>query len=85
MLIIAAFRGRLRGSLRQVMHSEICSDFRSGDGKCALDFELSLYIIAAVLGILGGCSANRFPASGKAALVLGLVPAAGLGLSMAFC
>ncbi len=50
-----------------------------------MEFEMVLFALASVLGVIGGCSANRFPASGKAALILGLVPAVGVGLSMAFC
>lgn len=50
-----------------------------------MEFEMVFYILVAVLGVVGGCSANRFPASGKVALLLAIVPAAGLGLSMAFC
>ncbi len=44
-----------------------------------------VFILGAVLGVVGGCLAGRFPASGKFALALGFVPAAGLGLSIAFC
>jgi hypothetical protein len=47
--------------------------------------ELFVYVVSSVLGVAGGCSAGWFPASGKAALALGLVPAAGVGLAMAFC
>jgi hypothetical protein len=50
-----------------------------------MNFELFVYLTSSVLGVIGGCSANRLPASGKAALLLALVPAAGVGLSMAFC
>lgn len=50
-----------------------------------MDIELMGFILVAVLGVVGGCSANRFPASGKVALLLAIVPVAGLGLSMAFC
>lgn len=50
-----------------------------------MEFELVVFALASVLGVVGGCWANRFPASGKLALLLGLVPAAGVGLSMAFC
>ena len=50
-----------------------------------MEFEIVVYVLASVLGVIGGCSANRFPASGKLALLLGLVPGAGVGLSMAFC
>lgn len=50
-----------------------------------MDSELVVYALASVLGVIGGCSANWFPASGKFALILSLVPAVGVGLSMAFC
>lgn len=50
-----------------------------------MEFELVCYVLASVLGVVGGCSANRFPPSGKIALMLALLPAAGIGLSMAFC
>jgi hypothetical protein len=42
-------------------------------------------LFAAVAGVVGGIFLGRLPASGKAALALGLVPVAGLRLSMAFC
>jgi hypothetical protein len=50
-----------------------------------MSFELSVLVVLTVAGIIGGCSASRFTASGKAALALGVVPVAGLGLSIAFC
>jgi hypothetical protein len=48
-------------------------------------YELFVYVVSSALGVAGGCAAGRFPASGKAALALTLVPAAGVGLAMAFC
>ena len=50
-----------------------------------MSFEPFVFVLGAVLGVVGGCSAGRFSASGKFALALSLVPAAGLGLSIAFC
>lgn len=50
-----------------------------------MGFELFVYVVSSLLGVAGGCLAWRFPASGKAALALGLVPAAGVGLALAFC
>jgi len=50
-----------------------------------MDPNLVFYIVAMALGIIGGLSANFFPASGKAALILSLMPPAGIGLSLAFC
>jgi hypothetical protein len=47
--------------------------------------ELFLYVVSTVLGVAAGCWAWRIPASGKAALALGLVPVAGVGLAVAFC
>lgn len=49
-----------------------------------MELELSFVVLSSVLGVIGGCSASRFPASGMVALALGLVPAAGLWLSIAF-
>jgi hypothetical protein len=50
-----------------------------------MSFDPFVYILGAVLGVVGGCLAGRFPASGKLALALGFGPAAGLGLSITFC
>jgi hypothetical protein len=50
-----------------------------------MEFELFVYIVSVALGIMGGCLAGQFPASGKMALALCFVPAAGVGLSMMFC
>ena len=48
--------------------------------------ELLVYTVASVLGIGTGLAARSLPASGKVALLLGLVlPPAGVALSMAFC
>jgi uncharacterized membrane protein len=43
---------------------------------------LTLYYIAFLTGIAGGCFANRFRPSGKRALVLGLIPWLSLLLMM---
>jgi hypothetical protein len=48
-------------------------------------FALVIYHIGALVGIAGGVFSGGYSASGKAALVLGLVPVAGVYLAMAFC
>jgi hypothetical protein len=48
-------------------------------------FTFFLPLLAAVGGVLGSLSCQRFRASGKAALAVGLVPVAGLHLSVEFC
>jgi len=50
-----------------------------------MSFELSVFILGSVLGVVGCCSAGLFPASGKLALAIGLVPPAGFGLSILYC
>ena len=46
---------------------------------------LFCYYVAFAAGIAGGCFAHRFRASGKRALAIGLVPALGEMLQLAFC
>jgi hypothetical protein len=48
-------------------------------------YELPVYIVSVVAGLAAALSVRRLPASGKLALVLALVPPAGLGLAMKFC
>lgn len=49
--------------------------------------ELALIIFAlpSVLGVVGGCMADRFPASLRTALAFCFVAPAGVGLAKTFC
>jgi hypothetical protein len=42
-------------------------------------------LFAAASGVVGAVASGRLPASGKAAVALGLVPVAGVRLAVAFC
>lgn len=50
----------------------------------AMDFEMFVTLLASAVGIAGGVLLRGLRASGKVAQALGLAPAAGVGLAIAF-
>lgn len=50
-----------------------------------LFLELFFFAILPFLGVVGGCLADRFPASVKTALAFCFLPMAGVGLMKMFC